>query len=195
MVRGDLRVVASYDIGSPVLDGDIFLSRGVIRIPLYEVNFRVRQGYAHFRHDLIPTLENVEADSKLGSYQITARFDGKFLNIRTEMVSNPPLADNELQRLVGIDSLQGSSNPSSLSLLNPSQQGQFLATQGVTFLSNLLTGQLTQGIGRLLFLSEVSFDVLPPNEYIVRLAKALDDRDTFLVDLHSSVSNPGVSPE
>ncbi len=179
--QGDLRVVPSYDIGSPVLDGDLFLSRGVIRIPLYEVNFRVRQGYAHFRHDLIPTLENVEADSKIGNYQITARFDGKFPNVRTEMVSNPPLADNELQRLVGLDSLQGSSNPGSLSLLNPSQQGQFLANQGVTFLSNLLTGQLTQGIGRLLFLSEVSFDVLPPNEYIVRLAKALDDRDTFLL--------------
>ena len=60
-------------------------------------------------------------------------------------------------------------------------QNNLLGNQGVTVLSNLLTGQLTQGLGRLLFLSEVTFDVLPPNEYVVRLAKSLDDRDKFLV--------------
>lgn len=180
--QGQLSVVPAPETGVPVLEGDLFLTRGIIRIPVYEVNFRIRQGFAHFYKDLMPVLENVSADTTLGTYQITARFDGKYPNIRAELVSNPPLANSDLQRLVGVDSVSGINNSStSLTALDSNSQNNLLGNQGVTVLSNLLTGQLTQGLGRLLFLSEVTFDVLPPNEYVVRLAKSLDDRDKFLV--------------
>lgn len=178
---GDLKIAPSLALGTPALRGSLFLSRGIIRIPVYEVNFRVRQGYAIFEDDWVPRLENLEADSTLGSYQISARFDGKYPDLRAELVSNPPLPDSDLRRLVGLGGLPSSgTSPIVSDTLNPSGN-RFLVNQGVTFLSNLVAGSLTQGLGRLLFMSEVSFDILPTAEYVVRLAKSLDDRDRFLL--------------
>lgn len=80
----------------------------------------------------------------------------------------------------GLPSINAPSNPSLLgNALGNSNN--FLVNQGMTFLSNLVTGQITQGLGRLLSFSELSFDVLPTSEYALRLAKALDDKEKFLI--------------
>lgn len=179
---GELQLVPSSSSGKPVPNGRLFLSRGVIRIPLYEVNFRVRQGYAYFEDNWLPRLDNLEADSTLGEYQITARIDGQYPKVSLELFSNPPLAESELRRVVagGLPSINAPSNPSLLgNALGNSNN--FLVNQGMTFLSNLVTGQITQGLGRLLSFSELSFDVLPTSEYALRLAKALDDKEKFLI--------------
>ncbi|MBI3928705.1 MAG: translocation/assembly module TamB domain-containing protein [Armatimonadetes bacterium] len=179
-VQGELQVLSGDDV-KPVLAGALFLSRGTIRIPVYEAVFRIRQGWAYFERSLSPVLENVEADLDLGGYRITARFDGRYPDsLRTEFVSNPPLPQAELARLVvmgGLPEALAGSATGNLAVNN------FLADQGVSLLSGMLTNQLTEGIGRLLFLSEVTFDYIPPAQYVVKLAKALDRRDTVLLTL------------
>ena len=186
--QGGVKIVPAVATGAPVLAGEMFLSRGIIRIPLYEVNFRVRQGYAYFEDALLPRLENVEADTTLGGYQITARFDGLYPDLHADLVSNPPMADTELKRLVGFDgSPQAGSSGPALDVLN--QNNAFLSSQGITFLSNMLTGQFVQGIGRALFLSEVSFDFLPPSDYQIKVAKALDAHEKLLVIFSQIISS------
>lgn len=176
---GDLKVLPSAT-GKPAINGELFLSRGVLRIPFYEVNFRIRQGFAFFEGGLIPRLENLEADSTFGQYQVTARIDGTYPDLKLQLVSNPPLADNELRNMVVTGGLPSATNTNAL-VGTTSQSGNFIVNQGVSFLSNMLAGAVTQGLGRLLFMSEVSFDVMPTSEYVLRLAKSLDPRDRFLI--------------
>jgi hypothetical protein len=181
---GDLKVTPSTAGTRPALNGQLFLSRGTIRVPIYELTFRLRQGYANFDDNLIPTLDNVEADATLGNYQLTARVDGRYPDLRVSLVSNPPLPDADIRRLAGLDP-GGSSlvnNPFSTTNLNQGGIGNnFIVNQGVSYLSNVLTSQITGGIGRLLFDSDIQFDILPSSEYVIRLAKALDEKDRFLL--------------
>jgi hypothetical protein len=178
---GDLVLAPSRATGKPGLVGSLFLSRGLVRIPIYDINFRVRQGHAIFEEDWIPRLDNLEADTTLGNYQITARFDGRYPNLRADLVSNPPLPDADIRRLVGLGGLPSNTGTPVVSDAVNANGNQFLVNQGVTFLSNFLAGQLTEGLGRLLFMSELSFDILPTAEYVIRLAKSLDERDRFLI--------------
>jgi len=185
--QGNLKVLPSASTGNPVLAGEAFLSRGTIRIPFYEVNFRVRQGWAYFDQDLMPTLENVEADTELAGYQISARVDGKYPDLRVDLVSNPPLAQNSLQRLVafggqpGAGAGAGYTGPYS-GILNNSSTGGFAPQFNTTsLLTGLVTTPITQNLGRLVGLSEVTFDYLPPYQYVLRLAKALDEYERLLL--------------
>jgi len=177
---GDLKITPSSNGTTPAVNGQLFLSRGVIRIPFYEVNFRIRQGYAIFEDGFIPRIENLEADSTFGQYQVTARIDGTYPDLKIQLVSNPPMADNELRNMVVTGGLPSATNTNTL-VGNTNQSGNFIVNQGVSFISNMLAGAVTQGLGRLLFMSEVSFDVLPTSEYVIRLAKSLDSRDRFLI--------------
>ena len=60
-------------------------------------------------------------------------------------------------------------------------------------LSGILTNRLTEQLGRMLFLSEVSFDYIPPAQYVIKLAKALDPNDTFLLTLTRVVRDNGIN--
>lgn len=190
--QGDLKITPSLAHSRPSVNGVLFLSRGVIRVPLYGINFRVRQGYAYFEDDFIPRLDNLEADSTIGTYQITARFDGKYPNIHADLYANPPLPESDIRSIVGMGALPGAGPYSSSSTLvsnsvtNPNGN-TFLVNQGVSLLSNMLTQQLTQGIGRLLFASEVSLDILPSSEYALRVAKSLNDKDTLLLTFAQAI--------
>ncbi|MBS2038680.1 translocation/assembly module TamB domain-containing protein [bacterium] len=190
--QGDLKITPSLAHSRPSVNGELFLSRGVIRIPIYGINFRVRQGYAYFEDDFIPRLDNLEADSTIGTYQITARFDGKWPNVRADLYANPPLPESDIRSIIGLGALPGNGPYSSTSTLvsnsvqNPNGN-TFLVNQGVSLLSNMLTQQLTQGIGRLLFASEVSLDILPSSEYALRVAKSLNDKDTLLLTFAQAI--------
>lgn len=190
--QGDLKITPSLAHARPAVNGSLFLSRGVIRVPIYGINFRVRQGYAYFEDDFIPRLDNLEADSTIGTYQITARFDGKWPNVHADLYANPPLPESDIRSIVGLGSLPGngpystSSTLVSNSVQNPNGN-TFLMNQGVSLLSNMLTQQLTQGIGRLLFASEVSLDILPSSEYALRVAKSLNDKDTLLLTFAQAI--------
>lgn len=192
--QGDLKITPSLTSSKPSVNGVLFLSRGVIRIPIYGINFRVRQGYAYFEDDFIPRLENLEADSTIGTYQITARFDGKYPNVHADLYANPPLPESDIRSVLGMGGLPGNGPTSSSStLVSNSVNGPtggtntFLMNQGVSLLSNMLTQQLTQGIGRLLFASEVSLDILPSSEYALRVAKSLNDKDTLLLTFAQAI--------
>lgn len=189
--QGDLKITPSLAHQRPSVNGSLFLSRGVIRIPIYGINFRVRQGYAYFEDDFIPRLENLEADSTIGTYQITARFDGKYPNVRADLYANPPLPESDIRSIVGMGGLPGNGPINNSTLVSNSVQNpngnNFLVNQGVSLLSNMLTQQLTQGIGRLLFASEVSLDILPSSEYALRVAKSLNDKDTLLITFAQAI--------
>ncbi|MFN8606094.1 MAG: translocation/assembly module TamB domain-containing protein [Vulcanimicrobiota bacterium] len=190
--QGELKITPSLAHARPSVNGVLFLSRGVIRIPIYGINFRVRQGYAYFEDDFIPRLDNLEADSTIGTYQITARFDGKWPNVHADLYANPPLPESDIRSIIGLGGLPGNGAYSSSSTLvsnsvqNPNGN-TFLVNQGVSLLSNMLTQQLTQGIGRLLFASEVSLDILPSSEYALRVAKSLNDKDTLLLTFSQAI--------
>ena len=63
----------------------------------------------------------------------------------------------------------------------------------MSLLSGILTNRLTEQIGRIFLLSEVSFDYIPPAQYVIKLAKALDPNDTFLLTLTRVIRDNGIS--
>ncbi len=178
-VQGQLKIVPNA-VMAPVLEGGVFLTRGTIAIPLYEAAFRIRQGYAYFEKSLSPVLDNVEADTDLGGYRITARFDGQYPDsLRTDFVSDPPLPQAELGRLIVLGGLPGAFS----GIGGGVDPNNFITSQGVALLSGLMANRLAQGIGRLFFLSEVALDFIPPAQLVIKVAKAIDSRDRVLLTL------------
>ncbi|MBQ7529342.1 translocation/assembly module TamB domain-containing protein, partial [bacterium] len=112
---GDLDIVAD-ETGKPVLNGSIDLSRGLISIPLYDLSFKVRSGKINFENSQIPSLENIQADASVNGYEVTANVTGVYPNININFVSNPPLSEREIQRLLAIGSISNYS-PSGNSLV------------------------------------------------------------------------------
>ncbi len=179
---GELRLLSNK--GQPQLFGRTALSRGIVKIPFYEASFRIRQGVAYFDGPLIPRLENVEAVADLGSYRVMARVDGRYPDtLKVSLLSDPPLPQSDLSRMVvlgGLPSAFGGTGNGN------SEAGSSLGTlsgQGVSFLSGALTNRITEKLGRLFSLSEISFDYIPPASYVIKLAKALDPQDKFLLTL------------
>jgi hypothetical protein len=188
---GELRLI-SQD-GQPELYGRTELSRGQVRIPFYDASFRVRQGVAYFEGPMIPRLEAVEAVADLGGYRIVARVDGVYPDaLNVNLFSDPPLPQSELSRLVVLGGLPGQFS----GINDPNQSGSSLSALsggGVSFLSGMLTNRLTEKIGRIFLLSEVSFDYIPPASYVIKLAKALDPNDTFLLTLTRVIRDNGLN--
>lgn len=188
--QGNLKLQPDSVTRAPVLSGQAFLSRGLLQIPFYSVTFNIRQGWAYWDRSLIPTLENVEADTTIGGYQIMARIDGQYPNLKLDLFSNPPLAQNQLLRLVAVSGLPGGgSEVGSTSI----PMNNFLQAQGLAVLSGLVANPITQQISKVLFLSEVSFDYQLPATYVVKLAKALDSYDRFLLTLTRIMYGNGLS--
>lgn len=188
---GQLRLLS--DQGKPQLYGSVDLTRGQIRIPFYDASFRIRQGLAHFDGPLIPRLESVEAVADLSGYRVSARVEGRYPDtLSVNLYSDPPLPQAELSRMVVLGGL-----PSALTGVNdPNQSGSssgLLSGQGVSLLSGILTNRLTEQIGKIFFLSEVSFDYIPPAQYVIKLAKALDPNDTFLLTLTRVIRDNGLN--
>lgn len=186
---GHLRLLS--EAGKPQLFGTVDLTRGQIRIPFYDASFRIRQGLAHFDGPLIPRLEAVEAVADLSGYRVSARVEGRYPDtLSINLYSDPPLPQAELSRMVVLGGL-----PSSVTGVNdPNQSGSssgILSGQGVSLLSGILTNRLTEQIGKIFFLSEVSFDYIPPAQYVIKLAKALDPHDTFLLTLTRVIRDNG----
>ncbi len=193
--RGEVQLVNKTPGGAPAAFGRLALSRGTLRIPFYDASFRLRQGYAAFRGSLNPYLEKIEAITDLGGYRIIARVDGGYPDdLNLELLSDPPLPQAELSRLVVLGGLPtGFDSQQANSASNQTGFQGFLASQGVSFVSGILANRLTEGIGRLLFLSEFSFEYIPPANYVVKLAKALDPNDRFLVTVTQIIQENGLN--
>lgn len=192
--KGDLRVVNQDGAANPLLIGDASLSRGSIRIPFYDASFRLRTGIARWQRSLIPNLEGVEAMTDLGGYRIIARVDGTYPDLNLELVSDPPLPQAELSRLVVLGGLPSAFNNQQVDNATSAQGFQgFLASQGVSFISGILTNRLTEQLGKALFLSEISFEIVTPSTYAVKLAKAIDNDDDFLLTLTRIIRQDGVN--
>lgn len=188
---GDLQVRA-FD-GVAKVYGEVALSRGTIRIPFYDASFRVRQGVAVFDGPFVPRLEEVEAVADLGGYRITARANGRYPDTFTlDLYSDPPLPQAELSRIAVLGGL-----PSSLTgQQDPNQSSGALGTlgtTGVSFLSGMLTNRLTEQIASTFFLSELSFDYIPPATYAIKIAKALDPNDRFLLTVTRIIRDNGLN--
>ena len=187
---GDLQIRA-FD-GVAKVYGQVALSRGVIRIPFYDASFRVRQGLAIFDGPLVPRLEEVEAVADLGGYRITARANGRYPDtFSLDLYSDPPLPQSELSRIAVLGGLPpaitgGPTDPNG----SQSALGTLGAT-GASFLSGMLTNRLTEQIANTFFLSELSFDYIPPATYAVKIAKALDPNDRFLLTVTRIIRDNG----
>lgn len=188
---GDLKIESQE--GATQIFGRADLSRGLIQIPFYDSTFRVRQGVAVFDGPLIPRLEDVEAVTDLGGYRITARANGRYPDtLKLDLYSDPPLPQSELNRVAVLGGLP----PQLTGMSDPNQTSSSLGSlsnQGVSFLSGILTNRLTDKIGKFLFLSELSFDYIPPATYAIKIAKALDPEDRFLLTLTRIIRDNGLN--
>lgn len=189
---GDLRLLSER--GQPKLYGRLELSRGEVRIPFYDASFHIRQGIAYFEGPMIPRLEAVEAVADMGSYRVVARVEGTYPDrLHVDLFSDPPLPQAELSRMVvlgGLPSQFGGTSEPMNQATNHSALSALSGT-GVSFLSGILTNRLTEQIGRFFLLSEVSFDYIPPASYVIKVAKALDPRDSFLLTLTRVIRDNG----
>jgi hypothetical protein len=189
---GELRLI-SGKAGKPEIYGRVDLSRGLVRIPFYDASFRIRHGIAHFDGPMMPRFENVEAIADLGIYRIVARVDGTYPNeLTVNLFSDPPLPQSDLSRLAVLGGLPGQFS----GFNDPNQGGSSLGAlsgTGVSFLSGMLTNRVTEKIGKMLLLSEVSFDFIPPASYVIKLAKALDSQDNFLLTLTRVLRDNGLN--
>jgi len=184
-VQGELWVLPHEQTSEPVLAGTVDLSRGVLSVPFYNVSFRVHQGQATFQSSRMPTLENVEAETEVAGYQVTAFVNGTYPDLRLSFVSNPPLPEAEVHKLLavgGLGYLPGASGPDSIRQ-DLAQTGNFVTGQGLVLAAQFLAAPLTREIGRMLFLTDFSFEFMPPFSYAMKMAKALDDKDRFLLTL------------
>lgn len=194
---GTLAIVPDSKSGQPVLDGSLDLSRGLFSMPLYDATFKVRSGKAVFSHSQIPELRDVQANTSISGYEVTAYINGSYPDISVEFVSNPPLAQEEVQRLLAIGSFS-KYTPSANKLPNDyssSMGGRAvssdvnLGSSGISMISKLVSAPLTQEISRILFLSDLSLDVSSPHGYTLSIAKAIDSQDKFLFTLTRSLNS------
>jgi len=192
--QGELWVLPHQDTNMPVLAGSVDLSRGVLSVPFYAVSFRVRQGRATFESSLLPTLENVEAETEVAGHEITAVVSGTYPDLRMNLVSNPPLAEAQIQQLLAVGGLAGYvpgiSGPET-GRTDAGLSGNFVTGQGLTMATQFLTAPLSREIGRLLFLTDFTFEFLPPYNFVLKVAKALDDKDRFLLTLTQVMRSGG----
>lgn len=195
---GELAVVPDKDTGKPVVDGEVDLSRGLLAIPLYDLKFKVRSGKAVFNHSQIPELREVTADAQVDNYEITAFVSGAYPNIKVDFVSNPPLAEKEIQNLLALGGFAKytPSNSASQMVHAPGNTTGSqavstdlnLSTSGISMLSKILSSPLTQEISRMLFLSDFSVDITSPHGYSFKIAKSIDSKDRFLFTLTRSLN-------
>ncbi|NMA26152.1 MAG: DUF748 domain-containing protein [Burkholderiales bacterium] len=192
--QGELWVLPHQDTNMPVLAGSVDLSRGVLSVPFYAVSFRVRQGRATFESSLLPTLENVEAETQVAGHEITAVVSGTYPDLRMGLVSNPPLAEARIHQLLAVGGLAGYmpgvSGPES-GRPDAGMTGNFVTGQGLTMATQFLAAPLSREIGRLLFLTDFTFEFLPPYNFVLKVAKALDNRDRFLLTLTQVMRSGG----
>lgn len=189
---GDLKLLAQN--GPAEVFGQVQLSRGLINIPFYDASFRVRQGLAIFDGPFVPILREVEAVADLGGYRITARANGRYPDtFKLDLYSDPPLPQAELNRVAVLGGLPSTFSGSSDPTQNSSGTLGNLSNQGVSFLSGILTNRLTEQIGKIFFLSELSFDYIPPATYAIKLAKALDENDSFLITVTRIIRDSGLN--
>ncbi|MBQ7529559.1 hypothetical protein IJT10_06615, partial [bacterium] len=64
-----------------------------------------------------------------------------------------------------------------------------LGTSGISMLSKVLASPLTQEISKMLFLSDFSVDMTSPHSYSIKIAKAIDSKDTFLFTLTRTMNS------
>ncbi|MGM9991505.1 MAG: translocation/assembly module TamB domain-containing protein [Candidatus Bruticola sp.] len=196
---GELAVVPDKETGKPVIDGEVDLSRGLLAVPLYDLKFKVRSGKAVFNHSQIPELQDVTADASVDDYEVTAFVSGAYPNIKVELVSNPPLAEKEIQKLLALGGF-AKYKPSNSSAQIVSAPGNTtgsqavstdldLSTSGISMLSKLLSSPLTQEISRMLFLSDFSLDITSPHGYSFKIAKSIDSKDRLLFTLTRSFNS------
>ena len=196
---GQLAVVPDKDTGKPVIDGEVDLSRGLLAIPLYDLKFKVRTGKAVFKHSQMPELQEVTADAQVDDYEVTAFVSGAYPNIKVEFVSNPPLAEKDIQNLLALGGFakytpsnsgaQIVHTPGNTTGSQAVSTDLDLSTSGISMLSRLLSSPLTQEISRMLFLSDFSVDITSPHGYSFKIAKAIDSKDHFLFTLTRSFNS------
>lgn len=195
---GELAVVPDKATGKPVIDGEVDLSRGLLAIPLYDLKFKVRSGKAVFNHSQMPELRDVTADAQVDDYEVTAFVSGAYPNIKVEFVSNPPLAEKEIQNLLALGGF-AKYTPSNSGAQMVHAPGNTtgsqavstdlnLSTSGISMLSKILSSPLTQEISRMLFLSDFSVDITSPHGYSFKIAKSIDSKDRFLFTLTRSLN-------
>lgn len=157
------------------LMGELELSRGTLNLPLLEVPFKVYQGKAYFDgQDWSPSLD-LEAQADIGKYRIYLDFLGKMDNPRVELTSEPPMQREEIARVL-----------SGAVMTNFVPSGALAADAMATRLAERvfdlnLVQPIFHAIGRSFGLSDVALEYNYNGAWAVRVAKAIDSHDRFMV--------------
>lgn len=181
---GNLAVVPAPETKQPVLDGVVDLSRGVLTVPLYEVSFKVHSGNAIFDKSVLPTLENVVAEANVSDYLVTAYVSGTVPDIKVEYMSNPPLSERDIQKLLAFGNVTNYNPSANSAAMSESASSNIqMGNQGMAMVSRMVASPITSQIGRLLYLTDFSFEMSPSHSYSIKIAKALDKNEKLLFTL------------
>ncbi len=181
---GNLAVVPAPETMRPVLDGVVDLSRGVLTVPLYEVSFKVHSGSAIFKKSVMPTLEDVVAEANVSNYLVTAYVSGTVPDIKVEYMSNPPLSERDIQKLLAFGNITNYNPSANSAAMSESASSNIqMGDQGMAMVSRMVASPITSQIGRLLYLTDFSFEMTPSHAYSIKIAKALDKNERILFTL------------
>jgi autotransporter translocation and assembly factor TamB len=173
LTKGSLSVMGQ--VPEVALVGEVDLYRGTFNVPILEVPFKVYQGKAYFDGQGWSPYLALVAEATIGQYQINMDLTGKMDNPRIELTSEPPLRQDAIERMV-------SGNPMVTSLSSGALQNDLMATRLAERLLDInLVQPLFLAIGRTFSLTDVSLEYAYGKTYTMRLAKALDPKERFLL--------------
>jgi translocation and assembly module TamB len=134
--RADLVVQGSFD--APVLLGRAEVDRG--RIYFQGRTYAIRRGTIVFSNpQKTDPLFNIEAETRVRSYQVTLKLSGTLERVSTTLTSDPPLAALQILNLLA------GADESAVASLTQAQSAQWqLAATGA---ASLATGRLSEEVG------------------------------------------------
>jgi autotransporter translocation and assembly factor TamB len=197
LMKGGITVAGR--IPELALSGEVDLYRGTLNLPFLETPFKVYQGKAYFDgQDWSPSLA-LEAEADIGNYRVYMDYTGKMENPRVELTSEPPMRQDELQRMItggapGAPGAPGVPGMSSSFVLSGELAANAMATRLAERVMDLnLIQPLFHAIGRTFGLSDVALEYTYDGFWSVRVAKALDARERLLVTYDRVLLTNGVT--
>lgn len=172
-VKGDVEVLGEWP--HPGIKGEIELSKGTFRF--LSGTFKLNKGVAVFdgSSSLLPAVE-IEGETMVGATHVYVDLTGSLHNPKYNISSDPPHTPNEIVYLLG---------PQVLPIPVPSPVGTYAVVDWGKPVSNILGSFLVQpftaAVGKVFALSDVSFEYTLPGYYSMKLGKAIDRYEKFLV--------------
>lgn len=174
------QIYASGKLDDPNLRGDVELYKGTIVLPIVSNSFKLASGRLHFDGDgIIPEVE-LTADSAMSDHTVYLEVSGMLDNPMIKMYSEPPVASATYNS--NLSSISGSG------MSNSTYDADMMVSSLVRF---GITQPLFNNVGRSIGLTDVSLEFMRGGVLSLRVAKAIDKDERFLVTYESTVDSRG----